>query len=510
MRSSTRAGVRKKIMVHEIIRAEHIQKMFDRNQVLLDAWLYVLEGQTVGIVGLDHSGKTTFMRILAGQLGFDGGDIYFEGAKISPSRRDILSGKVAYLGNENSLVDELSIADNLFVLKKNHIRDFIVRKKKIRENSEKLLKMVHVDARPGSPCGILEDNEKQRLEIAKVLAGGARLVILDCTGHTYNDQDIRELKELIRKSYEKGVSFLFIHSNLEYVMQLSDEIVVLKDGRSVRRLPKTMFDKQMIYKWMVGYEIKENSLYDRKKLPGAGEILRLTKVTSVRLKNISLEVKEGEIVGILSLSSRWNQEFIDILMGEARIESGAIYRNGQAVNRQFLQDRGTVHNRTCFMHKANIKEELFENLSVSQNYVFLAQQKAAKTPLGILSRKIEMHLENEKMEDLGFSPDILKKQIEQLSNKELFELYIGEIKLFHPELLVLMNPTESSDVLLKEQIIGEIVKMAEDRIGILMISANFKEMSGICDRIIIVRKGTVNGIVERGDFSAVNMNLYLE
>ena len=162
------------------------------------------------------------------------------------------------------------------------------------------------------------------------------------------------------------------------------------------------------------------------------------------------------------------------------------------------------------MHKANIKEELFENLSVSQNYVFLAQQKAAKTPLGILSRKIEMHLENEKMEDLGFSPDILKKQIEQLSNKELFELYIGEIKLFHPELLVLMNPTESSDVLLKEQIIGEIVKMAEDRIGILMISANFKEMSGICDRIIIVRKGTVNGIVERGDFSAVNMNLYLE
>ncbi len=510
MRSSTRAGVRKKIMVHEIIRAEHIQKMFDRNQVLLDAWLYVLEGQTVGIVGLDHSGKTTFMRILAGQLGFDGGDIYFEGAKISPSRRDILSGKVAYLGNENSLVDELSIADNLFVLKKNHIRDFIVHKKKIRENSEKLLKMVHVDARPGSPCGILEDNEKQRLEIAKVLAGGARLVILDCTGHTYNDQDIRELKELIRKSYEKGVSFLFIHSNLEYVMQLSDEIVVLKDGRSVRRLPKTMFDKQMIYKWMVGYEIKENSLYDRKKLPGAGEILRLTKVTSVRLKNISLEVKEGEIVGILSLSSRWNQEFIDILMGEAQIESGAIYRNGQAVNRQFLQDRGTVHNRTCFMHKANIKEELFENLSVSQNYVFLAQQKAAKTPLGILSRKIEMHLENEKMEDLGFSPDILKKQIEQLSNKELFELYIGEIKLFHPELLVLMNPTESSDVLLKEQIIGEIVKMAEDRIGILMISANFKEMSGICDRIIIVRKGTVNGIVERGDFSAVNMNLYLE
>ena len=93
------------------------------------------------------------------------------------------------------------------------------------------------------------------------------------------------------------------------------------------------------------------------------------------------------------------------------------------------------------MHKANIKEELFENLPVSQNYVFLAQQKAAKTPLGILSRKIEMHLENEKAEDLGFSPDILKKHVEQLTNKELFELYIGEIKLFHPELLVLMNPT---------------------------------------------------------------------
>ncbi|MBU9747177.1 ATP-binding cassette domain-containing protein [Lachnospiraceae bacterium ASD3451] len=497
-------------MVHEIIRAEHIQKMFDRNQVLMDAWLHVLEGQTVGIVGLDNSGKTTFMRILAGQLGFDGGDIYLEGVKIPSARRDILSGKVAYLGSENSLVDELSIADNLCVLKNHPIRDFIVRKKKIRENSEKILKRVHVDARPGSPCSILEDNEKQRLEIAKVLAGGARLVILDCTGHTYNDQDIRELKELICSSYEKGVAFIFIHSNLEYVMQLSDEILVLKDGRSVRRLPKNKFDKQLIYKWMVGYEIKENSLYDRKKLPDAKEILRLAEVTSDRLKQISLEVKEGEIVGILSLSSRWNQEFIDILMGEAQIESGGIYRNGQAVNRQFLRDRGTVRNRTCFMHKANIKEELFENLPVSQNYVFLAQQKAAKTPLGILSRKIEMHLENEKAEDLGFSPDILKKNVEQLTNKELFELYIGEIKLFHPELLVLMNPTENSDVLLKEQIIGEIVRMAEDGIGILMISANFKEMSAICDRIIIVRKGTVNGIVDRRDFSTVNMNLYLE
>lgn len=496
-------------MNREILRVERVTQSIGNVKILSDAWIHILEGETTGIAGLDNSGKTQFMKVIAGLSEYDSGNLFCRGIRVKKEDSKILRTSISYIGNESKIMDELSIIDNLFILKENKIKDFIVHYHHKKADCERILKEIHIEASWNSPCRILEDNEKQRLEIKKEIQQGSRLIILDCTGHVYGDHDIQELKLLMNQAKAEGISFIFINSNMEYMMELSDTIFVLKNGRTIRNLRKDKFEKQLLYTLMAGYYVDDNLKVRSQETAAGAEVLRLEQVSFGLVDEISLSVKKKEIVGILSLSSRWNSDFISVLMGNEKPQKGKIFRNGTQVGMKYLKNRSTPQNKTCFICKSDMRGELFSNLSIQQNYVFLAQLKAAGFPFGYLSRRVEGHLSQSDEQELGFPVEMLKKPVSSLTNKEQFRLLIGRLKLFRPELLIMLNPMENSDIILKKEIVRELGEMARENTGVLLISANYKEMSALCDKILFIRSGKIRGMVSRDDFELVNMNHYL-
>lgn len=494
----------------EVITAEKIRKEYGKRKVLSDAWLAVCEGETVSIAGLDGAGRTALMKIIAGVEEKDSGNLYFRGGSVVKGSLRCLRNKVAYITHASSLVNDLSIIDNLYIINRLKSKSWIVRYQNIKKSCQEILKELKIDQSYMQKCSILEDNEKQRLEIMKEIMAGAEVIILNSMRNIYSEQDLLLLKQMMEKMKERGISFIFVSNKLEYMTELSDTMFVMKNGRTVKEMKRTEFNKQLIYSFMSGYHIIDDPFEVNKKVLSKGaEVLRMERVQKGELKEVTLSVRESEIVGILSLSSRWTEDLMHVLMGNERAEAGNIYRNGKKAGQEYLKDRSTPRNKCCIIPQPNLEEEIYQNLSAQQNYILLAQQKTTYMPLGIVSRKIEHYLENTDIKELGFTSDIFHKPVRELTNRERFELVIGRIRLFHPEVLVINSPIEVADIYLKQQIIGDLIKMAEHGTGILITGANYKDLSVLCDRILFQRNGKITGSISRDEFPDVSLDYFL-
>lgn len=493
----------------ELLRAEKIKKTYDCREVLTDAWIHVEKGQIVGVAGLDGAGRTTLMRIIAGVEKMDSGNFYFQGKSIDTNNMALLNNKVAYITAENKLVDSLSIIDNLFVTNRTPSYSFVVNYKDIKDKCKKILCDIHVNRHINKKCSILEDNEKQRVAIVKEILKGAELIILDCTENVYSKQDILFLNELMQQSKKNGTSYIFVSNELEYLMQLSEVMFVLRGGRTVKEIRKGDYVKARIYSLMSGYKIDDRLHRIRNNLQIGEEVLRFVNVNKGMLKNIDMQVNKREIVGILSLSNRWTDELMNILLGNENITDGSIYRNKIKVNQRYLFNRGSLKNKSCIIPSPNLKSELYDNLTTWQNYILLAYQKVSFLSLGRINRKIEKYFNYISEDEIGFSKDIFSKSVAELSSKERFELIMGRIYIYKPDLMVLVSPIEVADIFLKKSVINILSRMAESGIGILIIGKNYEELTALCDRILVQNNGTFVKNIGYDEFSDIAIDDFL-
>ncbi len=480
---------------------EGVRKRFGPTVALDGVRLTAGAGEIVGLVGENGAGKSTLMKVLSGAVRPDEGDIWLDGVAYRP--RDPADGRragVAMVYQELSLAPHLSLAENI-LLGIEPAAGPLLRWGEMRRRAGEALRAVgHGDLPLDVPAGRLSPAAQQLVEIARGLALGSRVLILDEPTSSLTLADVRRLFELVRRLRDGGHAVVYISHALEEVRELCDRFVVLRDGRTVGEGQPGETPTEQIVSMMVGRRVEE--LYPRSpRVPGE-VLLELTDVCGERLpQGASLRVRRGEVVGLAGLIGAGRTELLRAIFGLDAVRSGTVrvgaYVGGGSPAVRWRQGAG-------MLSEDRAGEGLALGLSVAEN-VTLARPRGAG-PAGLVTPGSQREAARPWIERLRIRCLRGSQPVRELSGGNQQKVALARLLHADVDLLLLDEPTRGIDVGSKAEIYRLIDRLAcGSEVGrpraVLVVSSYFPELLGLCDRIAVMRRGRLGPLREAGGLS---------
>jgi ribose transport system ATP-binding protein len=457
------------------------------------------------LVGENGSGKSTTMNILGGVHIRDAGEIVLAGADYKPrGPRDAENAGIAFIQQELNIFPNLSVEENLFMgrFPQAGKRLPIISFRRLRERARELLAAVDLNVPPQASVSALSPGERQLVEIAKALSLDAKIIIFDEPTTSLTSRESERLFALIERLRSQTIGIIYISHLLTDVMRLADRIVVLRDGHVVRREPKAAITVGELVNAMVGRSIE--TLFPNRSRRGATgtTVLEVQGVSQPGIvRNISFSVAEGEIVGVAGLMGSGRTELARILFGLDPFEQGHIAVAGQPLARP--EPSSCISAGMAFLTEDRRHEGLMMEGSVAANLELAALPDYASSPTGIIDdRRLHQRMAamNEQLQikchNLGATP------VKTLSGGNQQKVVIGKWLLRQPKLFILDEPTRGIDVGAKQEVNQAIAQLADQGTAVLMISSELEELMGMCDRILVLNRGELGGIIERSAFDS--------
>jgi ribose transport system ATP-binding protein len=481
---------------------EHVSKSFFGVRALSDVTFSVEKGQTLGLIGENGAGKSTLMNILGGVFPRDEGTIRLYGKQYNPScPADAARAGIAFIHQELNLFTNLSVADNLF------IDDFprlgkspLINKRRLHKRSAELLSFVDLHISSGTPVEMLTPGERQLVEIAGALGRNARVIIFDEPTTSLTAAERKRLFDIIKRLQDQKRTIIYISHTLKDVLQVSDFIAVLRDGCLVSTGPGGEYSVDRMISDMVGRRIEQ--MYPaRSTAPGSAAVLEVEGVTQPGIvKDISFKLHEKEVLGIFGLMGSGRSELARIIFGLDSCKTGRI--GIRAKDATGSSPAASIRNGLAFVTENRHQEGLLLEAAVSENLDLSALRKFTRFgPAQIIDRSRAVEFANRIAETLRIKSGPIHKQIvKNLSGGNQQKVVIGKWLLAGPAVLILDEPTRGIDVGAKYEVYGTINKLAEEGVGILYISAELEELTGMCDRILVMSNGEIRAEFARPDF----------
>ncbi len=486
------------------LKVEGLTKSFFGVKVLQDVTFEANAGRVLAVVGENGSGKSTTMNLLTGILPRDGGTMLLDGDPFSPrSRRESDEAGIAFIQQELNIFPNLSVAENLFLVHPPRwlaSLPFIARRK-MHELTNDLLRRVDLQVAPNVSAGTLSTGQRQLLEIARELAGAAKVFIFDEPTSSLTAREAAKLFEVIRRLRQQGAAILYISHSLEEVLSIADDVMVLRDGNvTLRRESSSLVATDLVLA-MVGRPI--DALFPERaaERPKATPVLDVVGMTEAGiLSNISLRVGRGEIVGIAGLMGSGRSEFARAVFGLDRFDSGVVRVEGKELPSGDVRARLAAG--VAFLTEDRRHEGLMMDASVADNMALAALPDFAHS-IGKQINRPRLHQATlELMARLNVkSGDPQTTSVRSLSGGNQQKVMLGRWLLRHPRLFILDEPTRGVDIGAKQEIYRLLAEFADAGMAILVISSELEELIGACDRIHVMRNGTLNAEFPREQFN---------
>ena len=486
-----------------MLRLDGLCKSFFGVQVLHDVALALEPGEVLGLVGENGSGKSTTMNILGGVHQPDRGTMTLDGAAYAPrGPREAAERGIAFIHQELNLFRNLTVEENLFITgfpKLVAPLPFIDRRR-VRERARELLAAIDLDLAPGTPLARLSQGERQLVEIAKAMGADARIVIFDEPTTSLTARETERLFAQIGRLKARGIGIIYISHILGDVMRLCDHVTVLRDGHVVGSAPKREMSIDRLITLMVGRTIDQIYPPREPSVRAGTPVLEVQGLTQPGVvKNISLTVQPGEVVGISGLMGSGRSEMARILFGLDRFASGTIAVDGQPLAEptpQLAMDRGMA-----FLTEDRRAEGLMMAAPIADN-VALASLPRFATGFGRLLERTRLGdaVERTGREVQVNARDFVQTLVKNLSGGNQQKVVIGKWLLRGPRLFILDEPTRGIDVGAKYEVYKLINRLAAEGTGVLMISSEIEELIGMCDRILVMGHGEIRGSFARAQF----------
>ncbi|MGB9602357.1 MAG: sugar ABC transporter ATP-binding protein [Limisphaerales bacterium] len=468
---------------------ENISKRFGATVALEDVSLSVKGGEVLALVGENGAGKSTLMKILSGVYRPDSGSIRLNGSEFIPENPiQARKAGIAMIYQELSLAPHLTVKENILLGMEPSKFGFI----NWREVREKALQALaffnHPEITPEIQVGKLSPAAQQLVEIARALAVGCSILVLDEPTSSLTGRDVKRLFELIHSLKSRGLAIIYISHFLEEVKAVSDRIVVLRDGKVVGAgLTKDM-DVNRIVSLMVGRQIEE--LYPR-SVRKTGELLLEIKELDgvVKPSGASIQVHRGEVVGIAGLMGAGRTELLRCIFGLDKVKSGEIkigtYIGPASPTQRWMQGVG-------FLSEDRKQEGLALSMGIAENITITKLDKYKL--FGFLSPKRQSEAARKWIEELKIRCAGPWQSVIELSGGTQQKVALARLLNHDVDLLLLDEPTRGIDVAAKAAIYKLIDQLATGEFGgrpraILMVSSYLPELLGVCDRIAVMRKG---------------------
>lgn len=483
-----------------ILSLKGINKSFFGVQVLFDINLDLYQGEILGLVGENGAGKSTMMNIIGGVLKSDSGSMVINGKDYSPEGpMDATERGISFIHQELSLFTNMSVAENVFIdsfplnavggIKTNEI---------VKKTKEFLQKYNLEDCNPKTIVGTLPMGTRQMIEIMKALVKDTKILIFDEPTTSLSTREKEALFDTILSLKANGYSIIYISHILEDILQLSDRISVLRDGRVVDTDVVDNFDKEKMIRLMVGRDMKQVYPTIEKEI---GETLFEIRHLSCAglVKDVSLSVRSGEIVGMFGLMGAGRSEMARAAFGVDPLESGSIWVKGKEYTNPSPQV--CIENEIAFITENRREEGLMMPKSVAENLV-LVKIRELTNQLGVVNEKAERAAAESAVSSISIKTTNPGKQpVNSLSGGNQQKVVIGKWIITQPKIFIVDEPTRGIDVGAKYEVYKLLLKLAAEGAGILFISSEMEELMGMCDRILVMQNGRISGNLSKEEYS---------
>lgn len=480
-------------MANTIVSLRKIGKTFPGVRALSDVSFDIAQGELHAICGENGAGKSTLMKILSGVINDYDGELHVSGQLAQfRSTRDAESASISIIHQELNLVEQLSVAANIFLGRELRSSMGLRSDRLMDLAAKKLLNDLETDIDPRVLAGSLRVGDQQLVEIAKALSLKSQILIMDEPTSALTESEVARLYRVISKLRERGATILYISHKMDEVFQLSNRITVLRDGCFIRTLETTETSANEITKWMVGRELESLELGERS---APGEVILEVKNLSLvwpghargyRLKDISFHLRRGEVLGIAGLMGAGRTELMECLFGASEHPvQGTMLLKGKPYVLSHPAD-------ACQAGIALVTEDrkrlgIFPAMNVGQNISICSLEETLSA--GLLSRKLERDASSGMVSKLQVKTAGLESAITSLSGGNQQKCIVGRWLLTQPKILLLDDPTRGVDVGAKSELYRLINRLCQDGLGVIVTSSELPELLTLSDRILVLSEG---------------------
>lgn len=476
-----------------ILEIDNLSKSFGKNKVLRDIYLHVRPGTIMGLMGENGAGKSTMMKCLFGIYSRDAGTIKLDGKDVNfSSPKEALESGVAMVHQELNQCLDRSIVDNLF-LGRYPTNAGIVDEGLMVAKANALFASLGMNYNPKTIMRTMSVSARQMVEIAKAVSYNAKVIILDEPTSSLSEREVKKLFDILRKLRTKGISFVFISHKMDEIFQLCDDVEILRDGQVT--LLKAVKDTNLneLVAAMVGRSL--DSRFPPKNNTPGDVVLKVNNLCTKfkpYLKDISFEVRKGEIFGIYGLVGAGRSELLETLFGVRTMARGDIDYLGHRIH--FTSARQAMDAGWAFVteeRKFNgmyAIDDLAFNTCITNmdKYMSLGMTSKGKMRIAAEREIKQMHVKCNGSDD----------KISALSGGNQQKVIIGKWMERNPDVFLMDEPTRGIDIMAKYQIYQLMIKLAKEGKSILMVSSEMPEILGVTDRILVMSNYHVAGIVE--------------
>jgi ABC-type sugar transport system ATPase subunit len=481
--------------------AARLSKSYGPVRVLHGLDLEIAGGEIHALVGENGAGKSTFIKILSGAVAADEGDVRLDGVPMpSGDPLAVRDLGISTVHQEFTLVRELSVADNVFLGRERG--RFLLRSAEMRRAVRALLDSLGVHIDPSAAAGSLSVAHQQMVEIARALSTDARVLILDEPSATLSDVEVEILFGVLRQLRAQGLAILYVSHRLDEIFALADRVTVLRDGRLVETAPVASWNRQTLIRAMVGRDVAEE--YPSRSPLFGRPVLELEHLASPpRFTDVSLSVRQGEIVGLAGLVGAGRTSVALAVIGALDVTAArdALRLDGRPA--RFASPADAIAAGVTYVTEDRKQHGMFLRMGTGENMTIAYLSSFASA--GVLSIARERAAAATAAKRFDVRSANLAQPAGTLSGgnqqKALLARFVLQ-PLQPPKVLIIDEPTRGVDVGARVEIYRIMNELTAGGMGILMISSDLPEVLGMADRVVVMREGRTTGELPRLEATA--------
>ncbi len=481
-----------------ILEMQNITKEFPGVKALNNVSLKLRPGSVHALMGENGAGKSTLMKCLFGIYKQDQGDIILDGEKVDISNSSTaLSLGISMIHQELYPVLQRSVMENLWLGRfpmKKYGPISLVDHAKMKKDTEALFEQIDVSLDPEELAGNLSVSQLQSVEIAKAVSHHSRIIVMDEPTSSLTSDEVEHLFKIINSLRAKGVAIIYISHKMEEILRISDEVTIMRDGNYIGTWPAEELTTELIIKRMVGREMTQ--LFPEKTNSPGEEILSVENLTSINensFRNVSFNLRRGEILGVGGLVGARRTEVIESLFGLRGIATGTIKIEGKEVKIRHPQD--AKKRKMALLTEERRSTGIFPMLTIVDNNSIACMDKY-RNKIGLLNDQLRALDTQKGVESLRIKTPSVGTRIQDLSGGNQQKVLLSRWLNTEPEILLLDEPTRGIDVGAKFEIYTIINRLATQGKSIIMISSEMPELLGMSDRIMVMSNGLMTGILD--------------
>ncbi|PXA99378.1 ABC transporter ATP-binding protein [Nostoc sp. 3335mG] len=490
--------------VPPVLAAQRISKSFGEIPVLFSIDFDIRPGEVHAIIGENGAGKSTLIKILSGIEQPTSGTILYDGKPVVlPPNGQAEAMGIVLIHQELNLAEHLTAAESIFLgreIKRFGFLDI----GEMHKRSAALMDALHVRVAPDDRISTLSVADKQMVEIAKAISRDARVLIMDEPTAVLSVGETETLFEQIRRLTARGVAVIFISHKLDEIMELADRVTVLRDGQLIATVGTEALTPDSIAQMMVGREL--TNLYPPKHEPDvdAPVVLGVRGLTAKGVRDITFELRKGEILGFAGLIGSGRTAVAEAIVGLTQKSGGEVTLEGRPTN--FTQVAQSVDSGLAYMTKDRKGKGLLLNMGLRPNLTLLTLKKHLRA--GFLDNSSEERALERAVRRFDIRARDASVAVGRLSGGNQQKLMLGKTMESEPDIIIMDEPTRGIDVGTKQQIYHIIAALAAEGKSIILISSEMQEVIGLSHRVVVMREGRLAGVLEGAEITEAEIMRY--